>query len=334
MNKEQALLEDKILRYAKSKIKELNLSLKNKVILTECSSSYYKYLPIIASLSGAKKVYSFSRDNSYGKAENFAKEGESIARRHNLKNISFSTKMFNPSQLSSVDIITNSGALRPLNSKFLQFFKEGTCISLMYEKWEFRDGEIDLEFCKKNSIKVGGIFENHPKLKVFERVGHLILKMIFEANLEIYSQNFFVYSNDDFGRQIYKSLKSNNAGTVTVSDNFRNLYTKDITYDVIILSSYHENKSFNSPSFFNISKIKKTNPNVEIVHLFGKVDYKKIRDQGVEIHPDKNGLNQIMSRNLAYLGYKVFIDLMIGGLKVGQLLHEKKAHNKILQKMI
>ena len=37
-----------------------------------------------------------------------------------------------------------------------------TVISLMYEAWEFRDTDVDLNYCKKNRIKIAGVWENHP----------------------------------------------------------------------------------------------------------------------------------------------------------------------------
>ena len=66
-----------------------------------------------------------------------------------------------PKIISEADIITNSGHLRPLDQDKLQYLKKGAVASLMYEDWEIRDIDIDINYCNRQNIVVGAINERH-----------------------------------------------------------------------------------------------------------------------------------------------------------------------------
>ena len=122
-----------------------------------------------------------------------------------------------PEIIAKADIITNSGHLRPLNSEKLQHCKKGVVIPLMYEAWEWRDADLDIEFCKKNGIVVGATNERHPDVDVFNYLGDMALKMIFDAGLCPYKNSFILLCNNDFGPFIAKVL-SKVCGALGVCD--------------------------------------------------------------------------------------------------------------------
>ena len=55
-------------------IKSLELNLNSFVVLTEVGSNNFIYTPIIPLLAGAKKVYAWTKDSSYGKSEDIVKK--------------------------------------------------------------------------------------------------------------------------------------------------------------------------------------------------------------------------------------------------------------------
>ena len=79
-------------------------------------------------------------------------------------------------------------------------------IPLMYEAWEWRDADLELAFCKKNGIVVGATNERHPDVDVFNYLGDMALKMIFDAGLCPYKNSFILLCNNDFGPFIAKVL--------------------------------------------------------------------------------------------------------------------------------
>ena len=111
-----------------------------------------------------------------------------------------------PDLLSRADIITNSGHLRPINRDMLRYAEDTCVIPLMYEKWEFREEDIDLQFCKTKGIRVGGTNERHPKIGVFDYLGDMACKLIFDAGLCLRNNTFVVFANNDFGPYIANRL--------------------------------------------------------------------------------------------------------------------------------
>jgi maltose-binding protein MalE len=104
----------------------------------------------------------------------------------------------------------------------------------MYEKWELRQADIDIEFCKQKGIKVAGTWENYPALKIFDYCEQLIVKMVFEAGYEIAQNNILVWSNDHFGKLAQKGFLANGASSVkkvfAASDVYSNAAKVDFVF--------------------------------------------------------------------------------------------------------
>ena len=65
-------INHRAIRIIEQSIKSLDLNLKSYVVLTEVGSNNYIYTPIIPLLAGAKKVYAWTKDSSYGSGEKIA----------------------------------------------------------------------------------------------------------------------------------------------------------------------------------------------------------------------------------------------------------------------
>ncbi len=94
----------------------------------------------------------------------------------------------------------------PLNAEKLCYAKKGVVIPLMYEGWEWREGDLDNNFCKLNSIRVGATNERHPEVDVFSYLGDMAIRQIFDAGLNPYKNSFVLICNNDFGPFIAKAL--------------------------------------------------------------------------------------------------------------------------------
>jgi len=130
-------------------VNRLNLDLSGKVVLTEAATGAYIVTPVIAALAGAE-VYAFTKDTRYGTVADVRKQTNELVDLFSDKklNVTIIDKL-TPEIIAKADIITNSGHLRPLNNEKLQHSKKGVVIPLMYEAWEWRDADLDIEFCKK-----------------------------------------------------------------------------------------------------------------------------------------------------------------------------------------
>ena len=132
-------------------IQDLNIQLKNECVLAEAASGAYACTPILAVLAGAE-VHAFARDSKYGSVNDCINEVQSLAEQCGVSDrIHFHTeKKEMPWQRATV--VTNSGALRPLDSAILERVSASCRIPLMFESWEFRSQDLDLDFCKLKAL--------------------------------------------------------------------------------------------------------------------------------------------------------------------------------------
>jgi hypothetical protein len=323
-----------------SLIKELNLNLTGKVILTEVATGPYSITPILAAVAGAK-VFAFGKDTKYGSYEYAVESTLKIANTfypfyRNL-DITF-IKELTPEIISQADIITNSGHLRPLNEEKLKFAKNGVVIPLMYEAWEFRESDLDIDYIKKSQIPIAATNERHPNIDVFNYLGDMALKLIFDAGFTPYRNKFILICNNDFGPFIAKTLVKvcQYLGVVDLAENKnkydglnihwisefpRIAYNQDfVDAEAIIFTAYPFDKNW-------------VGLNCEINILDFNINYKSpvlLRYGGDIVSEDFVKLNlpyhpkEVPSGHMGILpseiGFDAIVRLQAGGLKVGEFL--------------
>ena len=318
---------DKDYQIIKEIIKRLNLDLTGKTVLSEIGSGAFMYIGLIASMAGAKKVQLWTKDSEFGlAAENmmaFEKKWAAWGL-SSEKEISVNTR---PNKhIKSADIITNSGFIRPLDAGFLNQISPSAVIAYMAEAWEYRPSDIDLEYCHSNQISVAGTWENHPDLKIFDNCGPLALKMIHDAGLRSKNNRIGIISNDHFGPVVANALKESEVVIINTSS----IQTTDFRkFDLLFIADYSTELSILGEN--GILDIKDLN-GIDVVHLSGQVNIDYCKKHQLNVWPEKNGLSKKMTFTLAYLGIEPVIHLHAAGLKVGELLHNKK-ESELVQKM-
>ena len=301
-------------------INDLELNLNSYTILTEVGSNNYIYTPIIPLLAGAKKVYAWTKDSSYGDGKTIVDSCLAIAKYLGLEDrIEFAINEKKTIHVKEADIITNSGFLRPINEDFLKPVEKEIAIPLMFESWEIREQDIDVKACKDKKVKIAGTWENHPKIKVFNYVKELTLKLLFEAGYEISGNTFLVWSNDHFGKKANEVLKLNNADEVIVTTDYSVLLANIKNVDAVLLFDYHETRDyFGINGIFNLDELKQLNNHFGIVHLYGNVDVNYLNDNNISVYPNKEGRALNMTFTLAHVGLLPVLRLLTAGFKVGQ----------------
>jgi hypothetical protein len=195
---------------------ELALDLTGRVVLTEAATGPYVVTALLASLAGAE-VYAFAKDTPYGTAEQAihatATAGSGLP---TLRPITYVQEL-TPDVIASADVITNSGQLRPLDEALLSHAKESLVIPLMYEAWEWREGDVDLTYARGRGMAVGATNERHPAVDVFGYLGDMALKQLFDAGITPYRNRFVLVANNDFGPYIARVLGGVCAGVAVVA---------------------------------------------------------------------------------------------------------------------
>ncbi len=339
----------RILQKIKQTIDALKLDLKGKIVLTEAATGPYCVTPIIAALSGAEKVFAFTKPSKYGSIEDvinqtnlFLSLAPEMAQKIQIIN------NLTPTIISQADIITNSGHLRPLNDKVLKHVKKGCVVSLMYEAWEWREGDLDLNFCKKNNIEVGAINERHPDVDVFNYLGDMAIKQIFDAGLNPYKNKFILLCNNDFGPYIADTLSKNCSELLVIEEEQnKNKYQhlpilfSDTFYhpiipvnfknaDAIIFSAYPFDKNWigGKKSEINIDLIQNQLNTPFIIRFSGNIDETYCKNK-INYYPESINSGH-MGIIPSEIGFDPIIRLQSGGLKVGEaLLNGNKTHNNV-----
>lgn len=300
-------------------IQTLKLDLTGFTVLTEAGSNLFIFTPFIAYFAGAAKVFVWLKDTPYGQAAEIKQEFYAIVKAWNLDATRFELAV-NERQVEHIqraEIVTNLGSVRPLNQAFLSQLKPEAVVSYMCEAWEIRPDDVDIAFCKKQGIKVAGVWENHPNLMIFKGCGPLSAKLCFEAGLEIYQNHILVLSSDKFGQVAAETFKALGAADVTVQSPAEVPGIDFSKYDLVFVADYSTEKEILGK---NVADKLEQLKNTAVVHLCGAVDTPFLTSKGVECYPQKPGYSFRMTYTLAHLGSKPIIDLHAAGLKVGECL--------------
>jgi len=326
------MLESKL----KSQISALNLDLRSKTVLTEAATGAYVVTPILAGLAGAE-VYAFANSTKYGTTvEVFDYTRKAIQEMGLNLNIQFIDDL-SPEIIAKADIITNSGHLRPLNNEKLESAKKGVVIPLMYEEWEWREGDLDIEYCRQKGIVVGATNERHPDVDVFNYLGDMAVKMIFDAGLTPYRNKFVLICNNDFGPFIAKTVVNicSGLGIIDIPEN-KSKYPDGITWlgnypeiprneefinsEAILFTAYPFDRSWiGDGKDIDVKRLKESFKNPFILRFAGDVDEQELIKSDIRIYPAKvkSGHMGILPSEI---GFDPIIRLQAGGLKAGELM--------------
>ena len=289
-------------------------------MLTEVGSNYYLYTPIIAAIANAGQVYARTVDSRYGKGSDLRRQCMQIAEACGVADrIEILVNADVSHCVSDSDIITNSGFLRPLSENLLSRCKSGAVVPLMYDSWELRDHDVDIEYCRESGIKVAGTWEDHPSIAVFSSVGTLAVKLALEAGFEVYQNRVAVWSDDPFGDISRQAFINTGAESAEIYNNVDALITDLPDLDFVYLCDYDESRDYFGPNgIFDIHRMKAVNPTFGMVHLFGRVDASLLKDNGLTVFPQYDGHASHMSCTLGHLGPKPIISLQVAGFRVAQ----------------
>ena len=94
--------------------------------------------------------------------------------------------------------MTNSGHVRPIDTSLIGGMKRGAVIALMYESWEFRPDDLDLDACLRAAVLVGGTNERHPQIDVFSYLGPMAVRLLHDAGVSAYRASVLLLCDNPF----------------------------------------------------------------------------------------------------------------------------------------
>jgi hypothetical protein len=329
-------------------VERLQLNLKGKVVLTEAATGAYAVTPILAALAGAS-VYAFTKATRYGNVDEVKKQVYDLTAHFKDKNLAINIiEGLTPDIIAQADIITNAGHLRPLTADKLKHAKKGAVLPLMFEAWEWREADLDLNYCKQNGIIVGATNERHPDIDVFSYLGDMALKQIFDAGLCPYNNIFVLVCNNDFGpfiakvlskvcsslavcdreenKQAYNGINVDWAGNfpeLAISEKYKNA-------EAVIFTAYPFDQNWigerKDTEVISVKQLITAFNNPYILRYAGDIDEKYCEGK-IDFFP-KHVSSGHMGVLPSAIGFDPIIRLQSGGLKVGEMLLKNETEFK------
>lgn len=306
-------------------IERCHLQLDDAIVLTEAATGAYAVTPVIAAMAGSPKVFALARSSRYGSLEEVKAQTQELAAIAGVSDRIHIITEKSPDILAQADIITNSSHVRPIDAAMIAGMKSTAVISLMYESWEFRADDIDLEACRQRGIKVAGINERHPAVDVFSFLGLMAIKLLLEAGVAVYKSNILLLCDNHFAPFIERGLVS--AGTSVDTLKHISLADKGKAYDAILVAMKPQSESVLSK--IDIATISESWPGVIVAQYWGDLERSDFRDRKIPMWPPDTPNKGHMAILPSAIGPEPIVRLQTGGLKVGELLWHSSL-NKIL----
>lgn len=318
------------IKFLKSFVSQYDLNLSDLTVYTEAASGSYMLTPILPLVAGADHVYAQARDSRFGSAEDVISQTSKIADSLGYRDkISFLTKRCHDS-LAKADIITNSGFVRPIDRDLISVLKPTAVVPLMWETWEFRREDFDLDFCKEKGILVLGTNERKSPCDMLNYIGLSGLKLLFELGYD--GGDVLLLGNAPIpASPILEYLKSigikvfwvseDSAADIGYSD-LSTFFKKDGQKFSVILLAEHSIKDLilGEEGFLSLDLISQINPEIKIGIMCGNVNILELQNSSLCYYPKHIAPVGYMSYQPSMLGPRPVLSLYAAGLRVGEIM--------------
>ncbi len=306
-------------------IERCELDLRDCTILTEAASCAWVVTPVLAALAGAKRVYALSRSTRYGTIADVSDQTLQLAR---LVRVVDRIQLITEKSreiVSQADIVTNTGHVRPIDATTVAWMKPTAVVSLMYEAWEFRPGDVDLVACLERSIPVAGSNERHPAIDAFSYLGIMAIKLCTDAGVAVWGSRILLLCDNEFRQFIKHGL----ARVGAVVDSFACLSAArpETPYDGIVIALRPRTGPVLSAK--DAAVIASYWPGAVVAQFWGDVDRDAFLQIGVPVWPAEAPAPGHMGI-FDEIGPEPVLRLATGGLKVGEILSRERRAGKSL----
>jgi acetyltransferase-like isoleucine patch superfamily enzyme len=294
-------------------IADTGLNLSELAILTEAATGAYGVTAIIAALAGAKKVYALARASRYGSAAQATDWVLQLARTAGIAERINIIESLPADVLGDVDIVTNSGHLRPLTAVLIDQLPSSAVIALMFEAWEFRPEDIDLEACKRRSIPVVGINERHKAVDVFSFLGALCANQLHDCGIAVCRNRMALVCDNPFAESMMRGLSGLGAD-VELFSKVEAVRLGEWDAVIIALRPTREPR-IGHPEARHLAEAA---PEAVIVQFWGDVNREATASHGLNVWPLEPPPLGHMAVLLSEIGPEPVIRLQAGGLRAAE----------------
>lgn len=329
-------------------IETLNISLENLTILTECASGPFAYTPVVALLAGAN-VISLGRDTRYGTFEENKKNLEEIIFLINpalLKKIQIVNSK-DQIDFGKIDILTNSGLIRPITKEIIEKLKSTCVLPLMWETWEFRESDLDIEACQKHNIPVIGTNEYFPATDMTLTIGLFGVKILFDMKIPVGNCRVVLLGGKIPANQIAELYESMGIDFIwfspTGTEREKNCFPfselqkiKQLKHIDAFVCAEHTDPYLIAGSNGGITfkEIFESHPLAWWGHIVGNVNAEELKNCGLSYFPEIIMPFGHQTYGTENLGFAPVIQLNACGLKVGEIAVKERLNGSSIEETI
>jgi hypothetical protein len=296
-------------------IDRCRLDLTERVVLTEAATGAYVVTPILAAMAGAR-VYALANTTGYATDVEIEEVTVGLARMVGVADRIQLVYERDSFPIDTVDIVTNSGQVRPIDAAMVARLKPGAVIPLMYESWEYRSADVDVEACRSRGILVAGTSEYHPAVKMFSFLGPMAVRQLHDAGIAVYDSNIVLLCDNAFGSYI-KGFLENCGAKVSME---RRLTAQALTprVDAVVLAL--QPRTWPVLTVADARLLSDHAPGTVVVQFWGDADRKALTAARVPVWPEWEPPAGHMAVLPSAVGPEPVVRLQAGGLKVGEVL--------------
>lgn len=334
-------------KIARDLVKRLELDLSGLTVLTECASGPYAFTPVIAALAGAK-VLAVGRDSRFGSFAENIQFIESLLEKAGLNGaVSFFDTALPDEKWSEVDIMTNSGFLRPINREKVSRLKSTAVIPLMWETWEWRPEELDLAACQDLKIPVIGSDERYEKASMIEYPGMMAFKLLFSMGVEVVNNHLVLLGGSITGECMAMTFERMNLNfdwfTPTGTERKERCYPYSElrrlldmkTLDAVMCAEHEDPRELvGNNASLSFEELHECLPELRWGHFSGNVDVDNLNASGMFYYPRNIMPHGYMTFDAGKFGIRLVIELNSLGLKVGEIAAKARQGGKSIEETI
>ena len=318
-------------RLAAGFIDRLDLDLTGLTVLTEAASGPYLWTPLTAALAGAKRVLAVTADSEHGSGREIAVATEREAREWGVADRLEVGIGRREEWFREVDIVTNSGFVRPIDAAAVAAMKPTAVVPLMWETWEYRGDDLDFDACRERGILVLGTRESGPPCDMRPYSGRLALKLLGELDVRPPGRRVVLLGgHETTGVAIRRMLIESGIDVTWFAEEDQAIpyqrlashlerFARD--YDALLVAEHeHPIRLLAADGLVAPDALAALNPKLRIGVIAGNVDGDAVRDSGLRHLPEKLRPFGYESYETHRLGPEPVLELYSAGLKVGEAM--------------
>ncbi|WP_292617820.1 MULTISPECIES: hypothetical protein [unclassified Nitrobacter] len=305
---------DRLVRLMQRAISATELDLSTMTVLTEAATGAYAVTPIIAAMANAKQVFALSRPSRYGSMVEVKTWIHQLAKAAGVSEKVNIVSNLSSDLLRQVDIVTNSGHLRPLTADLINCLPSSAVVALMFEAWEARSEDIDYAACARRGIPVVGINEQHEAVDVFSFLGPLCVKQLHDCGIPVYRNKIALICDNNFDKPILRGLSGQGASVRLFSD--VGILNKDDWDAVVIALQPHRSPRIGLAEAQHLAAAMPRS--AVLVQFWGDIDRDAAASSVLTVWPLQPPTSGHMAILLSEIGPEPIVRLQTGGLRAAE----------------